>query len=324
MNIILLSGGSGKRLWPLSNDVRSKQFLEVFKKEDGSFESMVQRMFRMINSVAPGSSITIATSDNQVELIKTQLGSSVGISIEPCRRDTFPAIALAVSYLKDVQGLSEDDAVVVCPVDPYVDEMYFKKLETLFSLANQGDSNLVLMGVEPDSPSEKYGYIIPHTNDEISFVDTFKEKPDTATAEKYIKMGALWNSGVFAFKLKYVLDIAKKEFGINSYKELVSNYSNLRKISFDYAVVEKECKIQIVRFNGQWKDLGTWDTLTEVLDYETLGNVAIADCENTHVINNLQIPLVALGLKNLVVVSTPDGILVMDKKDSDKLKNYVS
>lgn len=324
MNIILLSGGSGKRLWPLSNDIRSKQFLEVFKKEDGSFESMVQRMFRMINSVAPGSSVTIATSDSQVELIKTQLGSSVGISIEPCRRDTFPAIALAVSYLKDIVGLSRDDAVVVCPVDPYVDEDYFKKLETLFSLANKGDSNLVLMGIEPDCPSEKYGYIIPHSNDEISYVDTFKEKPDALTAEIYIKMGALWNSGVFAFKLKYVLDVANREFGTSSYEELVKNYSNLKKISFDYAVVEKEKKIQIVRFKGQWKDLGTWDTLTEVLDYKTLGNVITADCENTHIINNLQIPLVALGLKNLVVISTPDGILVAEKELSDKIKNYIS
>ena len=93
MNIILLSGGSGKRLWPLSNEVRSKQFLKIFRKKDGTRESMVQRMYRMICEAAPDSSVTIATSENQIAAIKTQLGEAVDISIEPCRRDTFPAIA---------------------------------------------------------------------------------------------------------------------------------------------------------------------------------------------------------------------------------------
>ena len=108
MNIILLSGGSGKRLWPLSNEVRSKQFLKIFKREDGSHESMVQRMYRMIKEVDGEAEITVATSDNQVFSIKNQLGSNVGISIEPCRRDTFAAIALATAYLHDVQGVPED------------------------------------------------------------------------------------------------------------------------------------------------------------------------------------------------------------------------
>ncbi len=323
MNIILLSGGSGKRLWPLSNDVRSKQFLEVFKRDDESFESMVQRMSRMIHEVDPQASVTFATSGNQVESIRKQLGESVGISVEPCRRDTFPAIALSVAYLKDVQGLSDDDAVVVCPVDPFVERDYFLKIKQLHSLAEKGSQNLILMGVEPTHPSEKFGYIIPRSNDEVSLVETFKEKPDKATASEYIKQGALWNAGVFSFKLRYVLEIAEKEFGFCSYSELYNNYSSLKKISFDYAVVEKEKNIQVVRFSGKWKDLGTWDSLTESLDYTTSGNVIMANCENTHVINELKIPLLALGVNNLSIVSSPDGILVMDKNSSDKLKDYV-
>ena len=111
MNIVLLSGGSGKRLWPLSNDIRSKQFIKIFKGADGEYESMVQRMYRQIRLIDADAKVTIATSKNQVSAIHNQLGSDVGISLEPCRRDTFPAIALATAYLHDVQGVSEEEAV---------------------------------------------------------------------------------------------------------------------------------------------------------------------------------------------------------------------
>lgn len=324
MNIILLSGGSGKRLWPLSNEVRSKQFLKIFKTADGIHESMVQRMYRMIREVDEDAQITIATSENQVASINAQLGDKVGISVEPCRRDTFPAIALAAAYLHDVKGISLDEAVVVCPVDPYVESPYFWMLSKLSEQSGKGEANLVLMGIEPTYPSEKYGYILPRTSDALSIVDTFKEKPDETTAEKYIAQGALWNAGVFAFKLKYVLNIAKKVFGVSTYQELLNNYTNLTKISFDYAVVEKESKIQVMRFAGEWKDLGTWNTLTEAMSDEVAGNAVAAECENTHVINELQIPLIALGVKNLAIAATPDGILVTEKNKSDRLKEYVS
>lgn len=324
MHIILLSGGSGKRLWPLSNEVRSKQFLKIFKMADGARESMVQRMFRMIHEVDADASITIATSENQVSSIHAQLGDDVGISIEPCRRDTFPAIALASAYLHDVKGVPGEEAVVVCPVDPYVEEPYFQMLKRLSDQAGKGEANLVLMGIEPTCPSEKYGYILPESADPLSLVDSFKEKPDSSTAEKYISQGALWNAGVFAYRLRYVLDIAKSVFGTSAYEELFRNYADLTRISFDYAVVEKEPRIQVMRFAGAWKDLGTWNTLTEAMSDETAGNAVAIECEGTHVINELQIPLIALGVRNLAIAATPDGILVADKNKSDGLKNYVS
>lgn len=221
MNIILLSGGSGKRLWPLSNEVRSKQFLKIFKTKDGTHESMLQRIYRMIQEEDPNAYVTIATSENQVTAIKAQLGDDVGISIEPCQRDTFPAIALATAYLHDIQGVDDDEAVVVCPVDPYVEAPYFEMLKNLQHQASTGECNLVLMGIEPTYPSEKYGYIIPTDSSQTSIVKTFKEKPDVLTAEKYILQGALWNAGVFSYKLKYVLNIAKDVFGTSSYQELV-------------------------------------------------------------------------------------------------------
>ena len=106
MNIVLLSGGSGKRLWPLSNDTRSKQFIKIFKTEDGRYESMVQRVYRQILTVDASATVTIATSKSQVSAIHNQLGMGVGISVEPCRRDTFPAIALAAAYLHDIDRKS--------------------------------------------------------------------------------------------------------------------------------------------------------------------------------------------------------------------------
>ncbi len=324
LNIVLLSGGSGKRLWPLSNDVRSKQFLKIFKTNNGDHESMVQRMYRMIRDVDTNSSITIATSSNQISLIRSQLGNEVGISVEPCRRDTFPAIALATAYLHDIKGISSEEVVVVCPVDPYVEVDYFFMLKKLSDQAEKGEANLVLMGIEPSYPSEKYGYIIPENSDGISVVKTFKEKPDTQTAAKYISQGGLWNAGVFAYKLKYILDIAEKIFGSSDYQYLYDNYSSLTKISFDYAVAEKEKKIQVIRFNGEWKDLGTWDTLTESLSDSISGNTTAVDCTNTHIINELSIPLIAIGADNLAIVATADGVLVTNKDKSDKLKEYVA
>lgn len=320
MNIILLSGGSGKRLWPLSNEVRSKQFLKILTKEDGSRESMVQRVYRMIKEVDPEATITIATSQSQIPQIKSQLGDNVGISIEPTRRDTFPAIALAASYLKE-NGVNADEPVVVCPVDPYVNIDYFECIKKMSDEA--GKTNLTLMGIEPTYPSEKYGYIIPTSSDPISFVKEFKEKPDEEMAKKYIQEGALWNGGVFAFKLSYLLDIACTVLGTDSYDELLQNYSKLQKISFDYAVAEKEKNITVIRFKGDWKDLGTWNTLSEAMMESTTGNAVVDSCDNTHVINELEIPLVALGIKNAIIAATPDGILVSDKEYSPRLKDYV-
>ena len=328
MNIILLSGGSGKRLWPLSNDVRSKQFIKIFRKPDASdedmYESMVQRVYRQIRTVDPEAVVTVATSKVQVSSLHNQLGMDVGISVEPCRRDTFPAIALASAYLHDVQGVNENEAVVVCPVDPYVNEDYFHALKHLGTLADEGTANLVLMGIDPTYPSEKYGYIIPCSKENISKVDTFKEKPDLKTAQKYIEQGGLWNGGVFAFKLSYVLNRAHELIEFTDYEDLFNKYDSLTKISFDYAVVEHEPDIAVLRFNGQWKDLGTWNTLTEAMEEPIVGDARLNEtCSNVNVINELDVPILAMGLHDAVISASPDGILVSDKEQSSYIKPYV-
>lgn len=324
MNIVLLSGGSGKRLWPLSNDIRSKQFIKIFRQEDGSYESMVQRVYRQIKKVDEEATVTIATSKTQVSAIHNQLGEDVGISVEPCRRDTFPAIALATAYLVDVMGVSPEESVVVCPVDPYVEADYFKALKQLSVQANTGEANLVLMGIEPTYPSEKYGYIIPVSSDKTAMVATFKEKPSMEVAKEYIMQGALWNGGVFAYKLKYVMEIAHKLIDFTDYQDLFAKYATLPKISFDYAVVEKEDKIQVQRFAGQWKDLGTWNTLTEAMEDAVVGKGILNDnCTNVHIVNEMEIPILAMGLHDVVISASPEGILVSDKEQSSYIKPFV-
>jgi len=324
MNIVLLSGGSGKRLWPLSNDIRSKQFIKIFKKEDGTYESMVQRVYRQIKKVDADAKVTIATAKTQVSTIYNQLGTEVGISIEPCRRDTFPAIALATAYLVDVMNVDENESVVVCPVDPYVEDDYFEAVQALALQADKGEANLVLMGIEPTYPSEKYGYIIPACGENVAMVETFKEKPTAAVAQEYIAQGALWNGGVFAFKLKYVLEKAHELIDFVDYDDLFRKYDTLTKISFDYAVVEKEEAIQVMRYNGQWKDLGTWNTLTEAMEESVVGNGTMNDtCSDVHIINEMDVPILAMGLHDVVISASPEGILVSDKEQSSYIKPFV-
>ena len=324
MNIVLLSGGSGKRLWPLSNDIRSKQFIKIFKGADGDYESMLQRVYRQIRTVDAVAPITVATSKTQVSAICNQLGVNVSISVEPCRRDTFPAIVLAICYLHDVLKISAEEAVVICPVDPYVENEYFAALQELSKLAEQEETGLVLLGITPTYPSEKYGYILPETDADVSKVNTFKEKPDEKAAAEYISNGALWNGGVFACKLKYVLQKAHELLDFTDYYDLYAKYETLEKISFDYAVVEQEKQIKVLRFAGAWKDLGTWNTLTEAMEEQAVGKAIMNEkCQNVHVMNELDVPVLCMGLKDMVVAASPDGILVAEKAQSSYIKPFV-
>lgn len=324
MNIVLLSGGSGKRLWPLSNDIRSKQFIKLFKDETGAYESMVQRVFRQIKSVDENATVTIATSQTQVSAIHNQLNQEVSICVEPCRRDTFPAIALATAYLHDVLGLAETECVAVCPVDPFVDCTYYQAVNELQSLVEKGSANLTLMGIEPTYPSEKYGYIIPENAQVVSKVKSFKEKPSVTVAQDYIAQGALWNAGVFAFRLGYLLKKAHELIDFKDYTDLYAKYDTVSKISFDYAVVEQEESIQVMRYAGEWKDVGTWNMMAEVMADTAKGNVIMDDtCENTNVVNELALPVLCMGCKDMVIAASADGILISNKERSGYMKPYV-
>lgn len=332
MQLVLLSGGSGKRLWPLSNNARSKQFLPLLEKEDGTFESMVQRVVRQVTESDLTNNITIATNVSQLDIITNQLGDKVDVVTEPERRDTFPAIALAASYLSIKKSCKDDEVVIIMPCDPYTEIGYFETIKKMAQCVEADVAELVLMGIQPTYPSEKYGYVVPeanangdeYENENFFRVSRFTEKPTVEVAKELLAENAFWNGGVFAFKLGYMMDIVRKYMASDSFEDTRANYSEFPKISFDYEVAEKAKSVAVVPFKGQWKDLGTWNTLTDELHKPVIGNAVMgAHCENTHVINELQNPIYVDGLKNVVVAACPDGILVCGKEHSEEIKKAV-
>ena len=327
MQIILLSGGSGKRLWPLSNSTRSKQFLQLLQDPDGKKESMVQRVVRQIGESALDASVTIATSASQRDFIETQLGAMVDVVTEPERRETFPAIALSATYLASQKGCSRDEVVVVMPCDTYTEARYFDKISQMSVLVEQGVADLVLMGVHTTHASADFGYILPFTADQESshmMVKRFTEKPTEKKAQELISQGAYWNGGVFAFRLGYMLDVIAHYTSTTNYAELREHYGKLPKISFDYEVAEKATSVAMVPFDGKWKDLGDWNSLVRELPKATMGNVILGnDVEGTTVINELSLPVVCDGVKNIVVAAGHDGILVCGRESSEYIKQYV-
>ena len=226
MNIVLLSGGSGKRLWPLSNEVRSKQFLKLLCDKEGKHESMVQRVYRQITDAGIHARIVVATSASQVEAIRGQLPKDVDIVVEPERRNTFPAIVLAASYLASRKKIDLEETVIVLPVDPYVDVAYFECFRKMDEEVQKGTADMVLMGITPSYPSEKYGYIL---QGEQGVVTGFKEKPDEETAARLIQEGALWNAGVFAFRLNYLMEIADQYVQNRDFDDITKHYGDLKK-----------------------------------------------------------------------------------------------
>lgn len=326
MQLILLSGGSGKRLWPLSNDARSKQFLKLLKRPGGKVESMAQRVFGQIENAGLKECITISTNALQQDSFIAQIGAEVPIIAEPARRDTFAAIVLACSQLLTVKKCSLDESVVVIPCDQYVDDSYFEIIKKIGRHVEISDADLTLMGIQPTSPSTKYGYIIPgeEISDGIFKVMEFKEKPTETVARAYISQNAFWNGGVFGFKLGYILEFAKKYLPSTDFKYVFDHFIDLPKISFDYEVVEKTDNIDVIRYRGKWEDLGTWASLAAEIDSEIIGNgILTSTCSNTQIINEHNLPVICSGLKDVVVVSSYDGILVASKNDTDNLKPFI-
>ncbi len=327
IHLILLSGGSGTRLWPLSNSSRSKQFLKVLRDAEGNHVSMVQRVFGQIRAVAADVDVTIATCAAQENSIRRQVEGGYALVLEPERRDTAPAIMLACANLAYEQKAAADDTVIVMPIDTYADQAYYDGIVKLDEAVQSGFAELVLLGVEPTYPSEKYGYIVPETSEgDLRKVARFTEKPDEGAAKQLISQGALWNCGVFAFKLGYLTDLTVKYLAADTFEGFRSRYAELPKNSFDYEVVEKVQSVGVVSYSGGWKDLGTWNTLTEEMSDQRSGRVVVDEstCSNVHVINETGFPMVVAGLSDAVVVATPDGILVSGKEASKSIKAQVA
>lgn len=320
MHIVLLSGGSGKRLWPLSNENRSKQFLKLLTDDCGNRESMVQRVVRQIKGSTLSNNLIIVTSANQREVLESQLGKEVEIITEPERRNTFPAIALASSYLKRVKALSDEEIVVVMPCDQYVDMQYFETIAKMVESAKKNEGEMILMGICPTKPSEKFGYILPK-RENSRLVGAFIEKPNSDRAKRLIEDGAYWNGGVFAFKLGFAIKILEQYLKSSTHDEFIANFSELPKNSFDYEILERADSLVVEKFNGLWADLGTWDAFVKEIKKEQIGNVILNNCENTVAINELNIPLVCNNIRDLIIAVSPDGLLVTDREKCDNVKD---
>lgn len=327
MKVILLSGGSGKRLWPLSNDTRSKQFLRLLASPSGEQESMVQRVVRQIVESQITDSITLATSNTQHDIITNQLGASIDLVTEPERHDTFPAIALAVNFLLNERQCDPQEVIVVMPCDVYTEAGYFKAAARMAEAAARDEADIVLMGIRPTSGTTEFGYIVPGQPQKGQLatpVQQFVEKPSRDRAAALLKEAAWWNAGVFAFKAAYLQSIVDRYVPSASFAQLRAQYGRLPRISFDYEVVEQAARLAFVSYSGQWKDIGTWDALAEELPTSTIGRVTLAgEVDNTHAINELDLPLLCVGTRDLVVAASPDGLLVAAKDAGEMIKDYV-
>lgn len=327
IHLVFLSGGSGTRLWPLSNNARSKQFLKVLRNEQGQCESMVQRVFRQVNHVDAAIDITIAAGIAQEESIRSQITGKYNLVVEPERRDTAPAIMLACAHLKEKQQAADDDTVIVMPIDTFAEQAYYDSIIELDKAVQAQTADLILLGVEPTYASTKYGYIVPEkTASYPKTVTSFKEKPEKAVAKNLINQDALWNCGVFAFKLGYLNKVTSSYIEPSSYERLFNAYDSLPKNSFDFEIVENASSVAVVPYHGTWKDLGTWNSLTEEMTDVAAGRVIVdnSTCANVHVINETELPMVVAGLQNAVVIATPDGILACDKEVSAHIKPFVN
>lgn len=326
MQLILLSGGAGKRLWPISNPARAKQFIKILRNPSGQLESMSQRVWRQLNAQGLADSAVIACGESQTDSITSQLGSGAKCVCEPEQRDTFPAIALACTFLRDQKKLNENEIIIVAPIDAYVEEAFFDRYRHLERLLSNGQGDVGLIGITPTDPSSSFGYMVPCAalaDSEALRIDRFVEKPPLADAEAIIAQGALWNSGVFAFRLGFILEHLHSHGYSAQYEELRRNYHSLPKTSFDYEILERASNITAVKYDGSWLDLGTWNTLTTKLDPISGQGLISPDAEHTHIINELDIPIIALGTTNVVIAASPDGILVADKEASPRLKDYM-
>lgn len=328
LHLILLSGGSGTRLWPLSNSSRSKQFLKVLRDDAGESQSMVQRTFEQLACAGLDASITVATCESQVTAIERQTADhECDMVVEPERRDTAPAIMLACAHLAFDEKIDPDDTVAVLPIDTYAAPGYYRTIADVDAAVQADAADIVLLGVKPTYPSAKYGYIVPRGAKRPPYpVERFVEKPAEAAAADLIADGALWNCGVFGFKLSYLVDVLSRYSQAETFADLRATYADLPKNSFDYEVVEKADSIAVVPYAGEWKDLGTWNTLSEEMADDCAGRVVLdrRTCDNVHVINETGLPMVVAGLSDSVIIATPDGILVSGKAESADIKGLVA
>ncbi|SFT06571.1 sugar phosphate nucleotidyltransferase [Paenibacillus sp. BC26] len=336
MRVILLSGGSGKRLWPLSNGVRSKLFLKLLPDESGNGgkQSMIQRVCSQLEEAGLLSATTIVAHENQAEITANQVGDKLSFIAEPYRRGTFTAVALAAAYLHDKLQVAPSETICVMPADIYVESAFFKQLMTFPEVLSQSGTNLALLGTTPSHPSSQYGYIVPHPIDgtaavasssEFLSIARFVEKPDEEVAAGLIDSHAMWNCGVFAFPLSFMLACLTNKGLPTGYEELLGCYEQLPEASFDVEVAETTAQAVVIPYDKGWKDLGDWRVFPDYFGGSVIGlGELTGDCMQSHIVNELDCPIHVIGVSNVIVAASTDGILVADKGKSNQIKQLLS
>ncbi len=296
MKYVLISGGKGKRLWPLSTDERPKQFVKIFNNT-----CMLEITYNKLIKICDKEDVYIATGNEYVELTKETLPYFENIIIEKEAIGTFAAILNVAVYLKEIKNASDNEIVSILPVDHDLDDSFYSALALAEKRIIDGNINLCLIGIKPNKPSTQYGYIIS----ENGIIKEFKEKPNMELAQEYISNGALWNSGVVVFKLKEILDIAGKYLTYKTYDEFVEKYNTLPHISFDYEVLEKSNNVGLITYDKHFEDIGTWENIANKISKPDEYNTNIINTEDKKIIND--------GVKDIIIINTKDGIRIVPK-----------
>lgn len=339
MKAIILAGGSGTRLWPLSRMSYPKQFLRL----NGN-KSLLQQTVERTNKVIPPKNIVVVTSNDYKFHVKADLKLLPHIHIipEPEIKNTAPAMALGIRYCLDKLGCNKDEVVFVSPSDHIIKPadkfpIYLRQAE---EIAKEG--YIVTFGIKPSRIETGYGYIkvsdrprVMGDGIEACRVEEFKEKPDTETAKKYVQEGNYyWNSGMFLFSIGTIIEEFEKlpseikEMFSLSFDEMLAEFSRMPDISIDHAIAEKSERIVTLPLEIYWQDIGSWDSLYDILDKDKDGNVkngniVSIETKRTMMIGNKRL-ISTIGLEDSVIIETDDAVLVAKKGETQKVREIVN
>lgn len=344
MKVIILAGGSGTRLWPLSRERYPKQFLKLYNNR-----SLLQQTKDRLMGLVPDEDIIIMTKNDYKFHVAAELGAlPFHLILEPESRNTAPAIALGVKYCLERLSCKEDEVIFVLPSDHIIGspDIFREKIRRAEGLAKKG--YLVTFGIRPARPETGYGYIKaggrvegvgsldpgPSTLDPVYKVEIFTEKPDIKSAERYLKEGCFyWNSGIFAFRLGTILDEFQRhtpgigkilEMGLD---EVISNFAKMPNISIDYAVMERSNRLVMLPLELGWNDIGSWDSLYDLLDKDAMGNVKKGDVlsidtKESLIIGNRRL-ISTIGLEDCLIVETDDAVLIAKRGYAQRVSELV-
>ena len=334
---VVMAGGSGERFWPLSTPERPKQFLSVF-----GGKSLLRQTADRLAGLLPPERMLVVTAASLVGATRRELPELPAANIvgEPCRRDTAAAAALATAIVARRGG--ERAVCALLPADQLVsDARGFRKVLADAAKAARSTGAIVTVGIRPVEPSTAFGYVrvgkpvvVPGAGTAFRKADKFVEKPDLRTARRYLASGKYaWNAGMFVFRADAMrAEIARSAPGLTPLASLVAFspaklsrvYADLPKISIDYAVMEKARHVVVADGDFGWDDVGTWSAAGKHLKRDAAGNVALGDVVRVDVDDSVLVSqgprVAALGVSGLVVVATPDSVLVVPKSRAADLK----